>query len=99
MLGKTGAVTITESKVAQLDELLRDFCINSNTTWAIFATLSGQLVVQHGFVYSFDVLTIVALACGVVVERAVCTAVLSVCEVECVVCGVVSCVGCVCRRY
>lgn len=59
------AITISKEKVNKLDGLLGDFCNQTNTVWAIFVTAAGQLLVQRGFVYSFDVLTISALACGV----------------------------------
>ncbi len=59
------AITISKEKVDELDSLLGNFCNQTNTVWAIFVTSAGQLLVQRGFVYSFDVLAISALACGV----------------------------------
>lgn len=64
-MNEAKAITVTKDKVDKLDNLLCDFCTQANTVWAIFATISGQLLVQRGFVYSFDVLAISALACGV----------------------------------
>lgn len=59
------AISVSRDKVEKLDGLLNDFCVQANTVWAIFSTISGQLLVQKGFVRSFDVLAISALACGV----------------------------------
>jgi len=59
------AITITQEKADKLEGLLGDFCNQTNTVWSIFITSAGQLLVQRGFVYSFDVLAISALACGV----------------------------------
>ncbi|HEC79545.1 MAG TPA: hypothetical protein ENI34_10485 [candidate division WOR-3 bacterium] len=64
-MNETKAITVSEKKVKKLENLLGDFCARANTVWAIFLTISGQLLVQKGFVYSFDVLAISALACGV----------------------------------
>jgi len=58
-------IAVSKEKVEKLNNLLGDFCTQANTVWAIFVTVTGQLVVQRGFVYSFDVLAISALACGV----------------------------------
>jgi predicted regulator of Ras-like GTPase activity (Roadblock/LC7/MglB family) len=58
-------VSISKEKVHELERLLADFCAQANTVWAILTTASGQLLAQRGFVYSFDVLAICALACGV----------------------------------
>lgn len=58
-------ISISREKVGKLDNLLTDFCEQANIVWAIFVTASGQLLVQKGFVRSFDVLAISALACGV----------------------------------
>lgn len=65
MVEKTETVTITENNVNKLDHLLSDFCTQTNTIWAIIITLTGQLIAQRGFVYSFDVLAIAALTSGV----------------------------------
>lgn len=65
MLNKIKAVKISRDKINKLDRLLGDFCTQANTIWAIIITLTGQLLVQRGFVYSFDVLTIAALSSGV----------------------------------
>lgn len=59
------ALSISKEKVTSLENLLSDFCTHANTVWAIFVTISGQLLAQRGFVYSFDVVAISALACGV----------------------------------
>jgi predicted regulator of Ras-like GTPase activity (Roadblock/LC7/MglB family) len=59
------ALSISKEKVHELERLLADFCARANTVWAILITASGQLLAQRGFVYSFDVLAISALACGV----------------------------------
>ncbi len=58
-------LAVSKDKVEKLNRLLGDFCTQANTVWAIFVTVTGQLLVQRGFVYSFDVLAISALACGV----------------------------------
>jgi predicted regulator of Ras-like GTPase activity (Roadblock/LC7/MglB family) len=58
-------VSISSEKVRELDSLLTNFCEQANIVWAIFVNSSGQLLVQKGFVHSFDVLAISALACGV----------------------------------
>jgi predicted regulator of Ras-like GTPase activity (Roadblock/LC7/MglB family) len=59
------AITVSKERIQELDRLLTDFCSQANTVWAIFATNSGQLLVQRGFVHQFDVLAISALACGI----------------------------------
>ena len=59
------AVSISKEKVNKLERLLTDFSARANTVWAILITATGQLLAQRGFVYSFDVLAISALACGV----------------------------------
>ncbi len=64
-MNQTETIAVTKDKVDKLEGLLSDFCNQTNTVWAIFVTIAGQLLVQRGFVYSFDVLTISALACGV----------------------------------
>ena len=56
---------ISKSKYDKLGQLLEEFCSQANTVWALFSTLAGQLVVQRGFVDSFDVLTINAVACSI----------------------------------
>ena len=58
-------IIISKTKYEKLGLLLEDFCDQANTIWALFSTLAGQLVVQRGFVYSFDVLTINAVACSI----------------------------------
>ena len=58
-------LSISKERIDKLTYLLGDFCTQANTVWAIFVTVSGQLLVQRGFVRSFDVLAISALACGV----------------------------------
>jgi len=62
---RPGTISLTKEKYEQIDNMLKDFCIHANTIWTILATASGQLLAQHGFTLSFDVLTIAALACGV----------------------------------
>lgn len=64
-MDQSNTITVTKDKVDKLDNLLDDFCMQAKTVWAIFVTISGQLLVQRGFVYSFDVLSISALTCGV----------------------------------
>lgn len=61
--GKT--ISVSKQKVNELENLLADFCARANTVWAILTTVTGHLLAQRGFVYSFDVLAISALACGV----------------------------------
>ncbi len=58
-------LSISKERIEKLTYLLGDFCTQANTVWAIFVTVSGQLLVQRGFVRSYDVLAISALACGV----------------------------------
>ncbi|MGB3479454.1 MAG: hypothetical protein WBB67_09865 [bacterium] len=64
-MDKQRTITLTTEKAKKLDSLLVDFCEQANTVWAIFVTAAGQVLVQKGFVDSFDVLAISALACGV----------------------------------
>lgn len=58
-------IVISKNKYEKLGLLLEDFCNQANTIWALFSTLAGQLVVQRGFVDSFDVLSINAVACSI----------------------------------
>jgi predicted regulator of Ras-like GTPase activity (Roadblock/LC7/MglB family) len=58
-------LSVSKERIDKLTYLLGDFCTQANTVWAIFVTVSGQLLVQRGFVRSYDVLAISALACGV----------------------------------
>ncbi|MDH4211884.1 MAG: hypothetical protein OEV79_10615 [candidate division WOR-3 bacterium] len=58
-------IVISKNKYEKLGVLLEEFCSQANTIWALFSTLAGQLVVQRGFVDSFDVLTINAVACSI----------------------------------
>lgn len=58
-------LSVTKERIDKLSFLLGDFCTQANTVWAIVVTVSGQLLVQRGFVRSYDVLAISALACGV----------------------------------
>ncbi len=62
---KLPTIIISVEKVKKLDSLLSTFCEEANIVWAILATSTGQILVQKGFVRSFDVLAISALACGV----------------------------------
>ncbi|MCK4453445.1 hypothetical protein KAU59_03725 [candidate division WOR-3 bacterium] len=64
-MNRTPTITITQEKIDKLDSLLGIFCDRANTVWSILITISGQLLMQRGFVYSFDVLAISALASGV----------------------------------
>ena len=64
-MAKIRTITVTKEKIDKLNRLLNDFCTQANTVWAILITASGQLLVQRGFIYSFDVLAISALASGV----------------------------------
>jgi len=64
-MDKLQAIKISIEKVKKLENLLTLFCEQANTVWAIFTTATGQILVQKGFVHSFDVLAISALACGV----------------------------------
>jgi hypothetical protein len=59
------AISVSKERIDKLNSLLKDFCTQANIVWAILSTVSGQLLVQRGFVRSFDVLAISALACGV----------------------------------
>ncbi|UCG91161.1 MAG: hypothetical protein JSV97_08725 [candidate division WOR-3 bacterium] len=65
MMVRTEAVSISTEKINKLDRLLSDFCTQTNAIWAIIITLTGQLLIQQGFIYSFDVLAIAALTSGV----------------------------------
>ncbi len=58
-------ISVSKEKITKLDSLMDIFCTQANTIWAILATSTGQLLVQRGFVHSFDVLAISALASGV----------------------------------
>ena len=58
-------LSISKERIEKLSYLLGDFCTQANTVWAILVTVSGQVLVQSGFVRSYDVLAISALACGV----------------------------------
>lgn len=64
-MDKQRTIILTIEKAEKLNSLLTDFCEEANIVWAILATASGQILVQKGFVRSFDVLAISALACGV----------------------------------
>lgn len=44
---------------------MADFCVQAQTVWSLLVSASGHLLVQRGFVHTFDVLGISALACGV----------------------------------
>jgi len=59
------AISISKEKIERLEELLADFCDQAQTVWSLLVSSSGHLLVQRGFVYTFDVLGISALACGV----------------------------------
>ena len=58
-------LSTSKERIDKLTYLLGDFCTQANTVWAILVTVSGQVLVQSGFVRSYDVLAISALACGV----------------------------------
>jgi predicted regulator of Ras-like GTPase activity (Roadblock/LC7/MglB family) len=62
---RSSALSITKEKAEGLEALLATFCAQANTVWALLLSNTGHLVVQKGFLYSFDVLTISALACGI----------------------------------
>lgn len=64
-MAESRTIKLSTEKVKELDGLLASFCEQANIVWAILVTASGQLLVQKGFVRSFDVLAISALACGV----------------------------------
>jgi len=63
--GKLETLSFTKDKIDKLENLLDSFCSQTNTVWVMLTTTSGHLLAQRGFVYSFDVLTINALACGI----------------------------------
>jgi predicted regulator of Ras-like GTPase activity (Roadblock/LC7/MglB family) len=65
MAEKSETIAISGNTIAKLDDLLSDFCTQTRTIWAILVTLSGQLLVQRGFIQAFDVLAVAALTCGV----------------------------------
>lgn len=58
-------ISVSKEKIDELESLLTDFSAQSNTVWALLISGTGHLLVQRGFVYSFDVLSISALACGI----------------------------------
>jgi predicted regulator of Ras-like GTPase activity (Roadblock/LC7/MglB family) len=58
-------ISVSKEKIDELEGLLANFSAQSNTNWALLISGTGHLVIQRGFVYSFDVLSISALACGV----------------------------------
>lgn len=64
-MAESRTIKLSAKTVKELDGLLANFCEQANIVWAIFVTASGQVLVQKGFVRSFDVLAISALACGV----------------------------------
>jgi predicted regulator of Ras-like GTPase activity (Roadblock/LC7/MglB family) len=62
---RSAALSVSKEKIMELEALLNNFCAQSNTVWALLLSNTGHLVIQKGFLYSFDVLTISALACGI----------------------------------
>lgn len=64
-MDSTKTISVSKEKVDKLEHLLSEFCAQTHTVWSIFVTVTGQVLIQRGFVYSFDVLAISALACGV----------------------------------
>ncbi len=58
-------VTLTPEKLEKLENLMGNFCMQANPVWAMLITTTGHLLVQQGFTYSFDVLTIAALTCSI----------------------------------
>lgn len=64
-MAETNTIIVTQDKIDRLNGLLGDFCNRANTVWSLLITIYGQLLVQKGFIYSFDILTISALVCGV----------------------------------
>ncbi len=64
-MNRSGTIEVSKEKINRLNGLMDSFCAQANTIWAILATSTGQLLVQRGFVRSFDVLAISALASGV----------------------------------
>lgn len=65
MNGSTVAITLTREKIEKLENLLNDFFSQTNVVWAMLITNSGHLLVQKGFTYSFDTITIAALTCNI----------------------------------
>jgi predicted regulator of Ras-like GTPase activity (Roadblock/LC7/MglB family) len=61
----TKTISVSKEKVDRLEHLLGEFSAQTHTVWSILVTVTGQVLIQRGFVYSFDVLAISALACGV----------------------------------
>lgn len=59
------ATSISKEKIEKLDHLLADFSVQAQPVWSLLVSGGGHLLVQRGFVYTFDVLSISALACGV----------------------------------
>ena len=64
-MDESKVISVSKEKITKLDGLMEIFCSQANTIWAILSTSTGQLLVQRGFVHSFDVLAISALASGV----------------------------------
>lgn len=65
MKERSTTISVSKDKIDELEGLLSGFCAQANTVWALLLSSTGHLIVQKGFVYSFDVLTIGVLACGV----------------------------------
>lgn len=65
MGGDVTTISVSREKMVKLDDLLQQYCTQAKTVWAILLTKAGHLITQRGFVASFDVLAIGALACGV----------------------------------
>lgn len=65
MKERSTTISVSKEKVDELEGLLSNFCAQSHTVWALLLSSTGHLVIQKGFLYSFDVLTISALACGI----------------------------------
>lgn len=59
------ALAISKEKIERLENSLVEFCSRAQIVWALLITSTGHLLIQRGFVMSYDVLGISALACGV----------------------------------
>lgn len=65
MKERSATISVSKEKADELEGLLASFCAQSHTVWALLLSSTGHLIIQKGFLYSFDVITISALACGI----------------------------------
>ncbi len=58
-------ISLSSDDLRLLGNALQQYIDNANATWAILITRSGQMLAQRGFLSSFDLVTISALAGGI----------------------------------